>query len=472
MADLVERAANATRESRQIEFKSTFDPRSSGDWCEIIKDIVAIANSGGGIIVFGLNNNGTFSETSVAAIGEIDHADLANKINTYTDWVDPLVEIRDLERKGRILPAFVIEAVFSPLAFGRPGTYESSPGKQKTAFGVGTVYFRHGAKSEPGTSGDIRSAFDRQLNSTRRSWLKQVRKVSRAPLGSQVIIDSASSQTGMTQSAAVRFVNDPAATPVYLTRGDGTAGGTFVHEEVSEGLFDEINNVVEANRVLARSQSRFFLGPQLYYRVYAERLDVKQGGSEIGKLLHAGACEFYAPNLFWACQMDGGSIAKNVGTLYLAPRSPQIHWLMRMAILLGADFCSWLLAKWDRKWGHYSQPPNFYFSFGEMIKNSKGVDQRVLAARLSPTSKISVPGETEVSISELLRDSARAEALLSIACMAVFHGSSQLRAAARCLDYLAYGSEVIKRGTEISRSVFEAIGERPPGDYKEPAKVG
>jgi predicted HTH transcriptional regulator len=45
-------------ESRSIDFKSTFNPDSAADWCELIKDIVAIANSGGGSILVGVDDEG------------------------------------------------------------------------------------------------------------------------------------------------------------------------------------------------------------------------------------------------------------------------------------------------------------------------------------------------------------------------------------------------------------------------------
>jgi len=48
MPDLIQKALTAKRESKSVEFKETFDPTSPGDWCEVVKDIVAIANSGGG----------------------------------------------------------------------------------------------------------------------------------------------------------------------------------------------------------------------------------------------------------------------------------------------------------------------------------------------------------------------------------------------------------------------------------------
>jgi len=34
-------------ESASADFKSSFDPQSKQDWCELIKDIVAMSNSGG-----------------------------------------------------------------------------------------------------------------------------------------------------------------------------------------------------------------------------------------------------------------------------------------------------------------------------------------------------------------------------------------------------------------------------------------
>jgi len=169
MTDLVKKALTAKRESKHIEFKQSFDPNSAGEWCELIKDLAAIANSGGGIIVFGLDSLGVPTGESVNAIAAIDPADIANKISKYTGPVDLEFEIRSLDKKGHPLVAFVVLPVAIPLVFAKPGTYDIGSGRQRTAFGVGTIYFRHGAKSEPGTSEDIRRAIERQLEHIRKS---------------------------------------------------------------------------------------------------------------------------------------------------------------------------------------------------------------------------------------------------------------------------------------------------------------
>jgi predicted HTH transcriptional regulator len=187
MADIVKKALTAKRESKHVEFKQGFDSNSGRAWCELIKDLAAIANSGGGIIVFGLNNFGNPTGEPSENIASLDPADIANKISKYTGLVDFEFEIRLLEKKGNTLVAFLIQPASIPLVFEKPGTYDIGGNEQRTAFSVGTVYFRHGAKSEPGTSEDIRQVIERQLEHIRKSWIKGVKKVVQAPPGTQIV---------------------------------------------------------------------------------------------------------------------------------------------------------------------------------------------------------------------------------------------------------------------------------------------
>ncbi|MGB8831594.1 MAG: ATP-binding protein, partial [Candidatus Sulfotelmatobacter sp.] len=323
MLDLVQRALAAKRESKYIEFKENFDPSSPADWCEIVKDIVAIANSGGGILIFGLDSAGRPTGSSLSALANLDSADVGNKVSKYTGPVQLEFESRELEKEGSTLHAFIVQAVSVPIVFQKPGTYDIGSGKQKTAFSVGTVYFRHGAKSEPGNSDDIRNVIERQLEFIRKSWIKGVRKVVEAPEGSQIITVRPTGGTGPSSfSPTLRGVKDPKATPVLLTRDRQKAAGVFVHEEVSEGIFDEINNVIDANRALARGQHHFFLGAPIYYRVYAERQHVVQREDDIALLHRSAVLDLYAPALFWTLSLPEAAVAETFAELYLHPRSP------------------------------------------------------------------------------------------------------------------------------------------------------
>lgn len=207
METLLEAALNSQAESTNIEFKSGFDTSSNQDWCEIIKDIVAIANSGGGIIIFGVDDLGEPNGNDVSSIWKIDPADLANKIVKYTGVNFTAFEILKCNKKKYKLAALQINESLIPIIFCKPGTYAISGGKQKTAFGKGTIYFRHGAKSEPGNSDDLRKSIERELERIKDFWLGNIRKVIEAPRTSQVIV----------LGEEVKESDSPAATPIRIT---------------------------------------------------------------------------------------------------------------------------------------------------------------------------------------------------------------------------------------------------------------
>src|SRR5437764_9516928 len=77
--------ANAKNESKSVDFKSAFDPDRSADWCELLKDVVAMANSGGGTILIGVTDDGQCTSGSGALkILQTDPAKVTDKIAKYT----------------------------------------------------------------------------------------------------------------------------------------------------------------------------------------------------------------------------------------------------------------------------------------------------------------------------------------------------------------------------------------------------
>lgn len=223
MTALVDKGLKAKRESKNIDFKSSFDPQSSGEWCELVKDIVAMANSGGGVIVIGLDNGGLPSRKDVKPVLELDHAKFVDKIRKYTGSEFGDIEVHEAKKQGEFVAVIEIAAVKVPMVFQEVGTYEASPGKQKTAFSKGTVYFRHGAKSEPGTTEDIRKVIERQLEAIRSEWLDGVRKVVSAPQGASVNVFAGEvKESSAPDAAPIRLVDDPSAPGYRLIDHDTT----------------------------------------------------------------------------------------------------------------------------------------------------------------------------------------------------------------------------------------------------------
>jgi hypothetical protein len=226
MSALVDKALKAKRESKLVDFKSAFDPESTGDWCELVKDIVAMANSGGGVIVIGLDNSGIPSKTNVKPVLDLDHAKFVDKIRKYTSFEFGELEVHEAKKQDDTVAVIEVSAVKVPMVFTEVGTYEVQGGqkqKQKTAFSKGTVYFRHGAKSEPGTTEDIRNVIERQLEAIRGEWLDGVRKVVRAPQGSSVTVFSGEvKESNSPEATPIRLVDDPNAPGYRLIDHDTT----------------------------------------------------------------------------------------------------------------------------------------------------------------------------------------------------------------------------------------------------------
>jgi len=217
MKDHIQRGLAAKRESRYVDFKGELDLAEPGAWCEIVKDIIAMANSGGGVLLIGLDNSGAPTGFDPQPVLDVDDAVVTDQIQKYTGVHFAGFSISEERKKSHRLAAILVEGVPIPIVFTKPGTYAISSKKQKTAFSAGTVYFRHGSKSEPGNTNDLRKVIERQLEAIRQSWLRGVRKVVKAPPGSQVytfpsgveVRESASSD-----ARAIRIVDDPDA-PAY-----------------------------------------------------------------------------------------------------------------------------------------------------------------------------------------------------------------------------------------------------------------
>jgi hypothetical protein len=204
----------ARRESKQVDFKKSFDIESTGEWCEVIKDMVAMANSGGGALSVGVLDDGKPSGADCAPLLTLDPAKIVDKIESYTTVPFGDFEVRPGERGGTRIAIIKVQGVFPPMVFTREGSYDVPlpDGKKKTkmAFAKGTLYFRHGAKSEPANSHDLKTAFDRRLAAERKSLMSNLSKVVAMAEGSEVqVIPREVAKSGDPRAVAVRLVDDP-----------------------------------------------------------------------------------------------------------------------------------------------------------------------------------------------------------------------------------------------------------------------
>jgi hypothetical protein len=161
-----------------------------------VKDVVAIANSGGGVILVGVAGLPGLTDMVSMYVGE--------------QWHD--AEIVDAVRDGTKVAVVLIGARNSyPLVFE----------KESAAFARGTLYFRHGAKSAPAVARDLARFATAESARHRKHLSQNLRKLSAAPEESEVIVVTPTAGPAGTVDR-FRVVDDPDAPAVARTDFDVT----------------------------------------------------------------------------------------------------------------------------------------------------------------------------------------------------------------------------------------------------------
>jgi len=213
-------------ETATVDFKAGFDTQSLREWCEVIKDLVSMANSEGGIIIFGVNDAGTASSADLSELTKLDPATITDKLAKYIGRQFSGFRLQKTSRGGAPVVVLEIEPSPVPFVFTAPGTYvvPNPTGKQqqKTAFGQGTIYFRHGAKSEPAVYDDLRMVVDREVERLRSSWLDGIQRVVTAPTGSvvRVLPPEVKLDSAALGATPVRLTHDPSAPTLNVAEFD------------------------------------------------------------------------------------------------------------------------------------------------------------------------------------------------------------------------------------------------------------
>lgn len=231
-------------ETTSVDYKASFDLTSDREWIEIVKDVVAIANSGGGMIVIGLSDDGALSDFDCGALDGLDPAQMTDRIYKYTGDQFAGFTFHRTTHNTKVLFIITINGAANPIVFSKPGTYHdpSKKTQQSTVFGIGTTYFRHGAKSEPANSADLRAFIEVRIEQMRKAWFEGIVKVVEAPPGSRVEI--AAPTDAADTSGPVRLVNDPNAPAMRQVAIDDT------HPYRQKEVVAEVNKALQGVKVI------------------------------------------------------------------------------------------------------------------------------------------------------------------------------------------------------------------------------
>lgn len=268
-------------------------------------------------------------------------------------------------------------------------------------------------------------------------------------------IDTGIDITVINPKQTVRLTKDPNAHEVILTRDKAISNGTFLHEELSSELFHEINNVVDANSLLADGRAEFLLGEPVFFRIYSERNHLSYDIQNFDLLARAGI-NFYAPHLFFIANLPAKSIAQIICDFVELDKYLQMNAIIRIAVLLGQPVCNWLFSKFYEKWGTHPQPPNYYWNLKRAIGHEGQKDARLVAHKKTITSILTLPEDpTEYTFDMLINNQTLTSKLLSKVCMSLFHGNKEQKDNSRFLDTFAYGKEIELKSLDIKSELVK-----------------
>jgi hypothetical protein len=173
-------------EQSLIDFKETFED-SPKHWLDLCKDIVAANNSGGSLLIFGINNDGSIKGCESKAEKLFDPSRIQDKLNKYIYLDEIQVECTMVNYQGSNLYGLRIRPTGHLIIFDKSGQYDNK-GKPRVVFREGVLYVRSHSESRPASQAELNQIIENMTLQRVRDLLAKIEKVAYAPQGSAISI--------------------------------------------------------------------------------------------------------------------------------------------------------------------------------------------------------------------------------------------------------------------------------------------
>lgn len=288
-------------ESCAVEHKSEFDLANRGAWCEILKDIVALANYGGGRLLIGVHDDGSAAGLPPTAFTKLDPAHIVDRLASYTNATLPDLRVTHMDVEGSGICEIRIGGAPYPMVFDREGSYDDGGKKQRVAFRIGTLYTRRAGKSCPASSSELRDMIDSRISARN----DQLRKVIDAPLGTSVLIGAdTGTSSAETTNPEMRLSTNPDAQEFRLNDGEVTRLFPYSYDRLTKYLRMNVPGFL-ANKTYHAARKAIESGGQLTFRRCLEPGRPKSGSKLLYSQAAAGELVEILKLDFAACHAHG-----------------------------------------------------------------------------------------------------------------------------------------------------------------------
>ena len=195
--------------------RASFDPSDEEQWCELVRDLIAMANTDGGALVLGLDAHGSAVGLEPAVFHALDRESVIARVRAHTRYDFPELSLRRCEKDGKALLAFVLQRAPVPIPFTSILDCGGGRGRRAATISPGAVYVRRGGRSSPAEREDLASAIRRRIEEERAAWRKRLRDVIRIPASVRISAGVGDvHQVTDPGAPAIRLVDEPDA-PAY-----------------------------------------------------------------------------------------------------------------------------------------------------------------------------------------------------------------------------------------------------------------
>lgn len=174
----------------EIEQITKFDFDRDADRLNLVRQVAAMINSGGGRIVLGAARHGEATGLHPEKAALIERAVVAELVDRYLrpDRVELTVERSTTAGGGVVVELGIVGAAEPPVVLASAGTYLDRSDQEQTVFGAYTVYVRHNGRTQLARRPDFVRWRSEAVDEVRRQVYERLALVVEAPQGATVRI--------------------------------------------------------------------------------------------------------------------------------------------------------------------------------------------------------------------------------------------------------------------------------------------
>lgn len=245
-------------EDNRVDYKQTVDLDSEKEWLGLTKDISSFANTRGGYLIFGVNNQNK-EVVGLSKKVEIVLKDANNLQLKFNRHLEP--DISTLRSKAFRIGGKPIVVIYVPQSFNvthlikKDGVFKQQSGKPKTILHQGTFYVRRSASNHLGDSRDLDDVVERRVDQFRDALIDKVARVVKSPADSNLFILSKDPE----DAAGERFIIEDSPDSIPVKGMSFTVSPESCEEEVA------------AWSVLSSGRSNVKPPPEIVWNWYSQR---------------------------------------------------------------------------------------------------------------------------------------------------------------------------------------------------------